>query len=106
MATIIFYRKPGCATNARQIQAPQSAGNDLVVEDILTGRWHADELPSFFRNMPLDACFNRAAPRTRSGEVTLYSVDVANALALIAGDPLLTRRPLIDVDAARRGELD
>lgn len=35
MATIIFYQKPGCATNARQIQALKSAGHDVVVQDIL-----------------------------------------------------------------------
>lgn len=52
MATIIFYQKPGCATNARQIQAFQSAGHDVVVKDILTEPWQADELRSFFRNMP------------------------------------------------------
>ncbi|OPY94652.1 arsenate reductase family protein [Bradyrhizobium sacchari] len=106
MATIIFYQKPGCATNARQIQALQSAGHDVVVKDILTEPWHADELRSFFRNMPVDSWFNQAAPRIKSGEVKPDSVDAANALALMVGDPRLIRRPLIDVDGARCAGLD
>lgn len=35
MATIIFYQKPGCATNARQIRALKSAGHDVIARDIL-----------------------------------------------------------------------
>ncbi|MEY9981329.1 MULTISPECIES: hypothetical protein [Bradyrhizobium] len=55
MATIIVYQKPGCASNARQIKALKSAGHDVVVQDILKQPWHADELGSFFRNMPVNS---------------------------------------------------
>ncbi|MCS3899587.1 arsenate reductase family protein [Bradyrhizobium japonicum] len=106
MATIIFYQKPGCATNARQIQALKSAGHDVVVQDILKQPWHADELRSFFRNMPVGSWFNRAAPRVKSGEVNLDSIDAASALALMVSDPLLIRRPLIDLDGIRCAGLD
>ncbi len=37
VATIIFYQKPGCATNARQIQALKSAGPDVIAQDIFEG---------------------------------------------------------------------
>ncbi|MHC2392234.1 nitrogenase-associated protein [Bradyrhizobium liaoningense] len=106
MATIIFYQKPGCATNARQIQALKSAGHDVVVQDILKEPWHADELRSFFRNMPVGSWFNRAAPRVKSGEVNLDSIDAASALALMVSDPLLIQRPLIDLDGIRCAGLD
>ena len=106
MATIIFYQKPGCATNARQIQALKSAGHDVVVQDILKEPWHADELRSFFRNMPVGSWFNRAAPRVKSGEANLDSIDAASALALMVSDPLLIRRPLIDLDGIRCAGLD
>lgn len=106
MATIIFYQKPGCATNARQIQALKSAGHDVVVQDILKEPWHADELRSFFRNMPVGSWFNRAAPRVKSGEVNLDSIDAASALALMVSDPLLIRRPLIDLVGIRCAGLD
>ncbi|RXH42174.1 ArsC/Spx/MgsR family protein [Bradyrhizobium zhanjiangense] len=106
MATIIFYQKPGCATNARQIQALKSAGHDVIAEDILKEPWDAEQLHSFFRTMPVESWFNRAAPRIKSGEVNPDTIDAASALALMVGDPLLIRRPLIDVDGARCAGLD
>ncbi|MBB4397106.1 ArsC/Spx/MgsR family protein [Bradyrhizobium sp. ERR14] len=101
VATIIFYQKLGCATNARRIQALKSAGHDVIAQDILNKPWDAEELREFFGNMPVEAWFNRAAPRIKSGEVNLDTIDAASALALMVGDPLLIRRPLIDVDGAR-----
>ncbi|WP_439360221.1 ArsC/Spx/MgsR family protein [Bradyrhizobium sp. DASA03007] len=106
MATIIFYQKPGCATNARQIQALKSAGHDVIAEDILKEPWDAEELRSFFRTKPVESWFNRAAPRIRSGEVNPDTIDAASALALMMVDPLLIRRPLIDVDGARCAGFD
>ncbi|WP_018319599.1 ArsC/Spx/MgsR family protein [Bradyrhizobium sp. WSM2793] len=106
MATIIFYQKLGCATNARQIQALKSAGHDVIAQDILKKPWDAEELHGFFGNMPVEAWFNRAAPRIKSGEVNPDTIDAASALALMVGDPLLIRRPLIDVDGARCAGLD
>ncbi|SFN91261.1 nitrogenase-associated protein [Bradyrhizobium sp. Rc3b] len=106
MATIIFYQKPGCATNARQIQALKSAGHDVIAQDILKEPWDADELRSFFGNMPVASWFNRAAARIKSGEVNPDTVDAASALALMVGDPLLIRRPLIHVDGTRCAGLD
>ncbi|MEY9134437.1 nitrogenase-associated protein [Bradyrhizobium diazoefficiens] len=61
---------------------------------------------SFFRNMPVGSWFNRAAPRVKSGEVNLDSIDAASALALMVSDPLLIRRPLIDLDGIRCAGLD
>ncbi|MCP1748414.1 nitrogenase-associated protein [Bradyrhizobium japonicum] len=78
----------------------------MVVQDILKEPWHADELRSFFRNMPVGSWFNRAAPRVKSGEVNLDSIDAASALALMVSDPLLIRRPLIDLDGIRCAGLD
>lgn len=106
MATIIVYQKPGCANSARQIQALKTAGHDVVVKDILKQPWHADELRGFFRNMPVNSWFNRAAPRIKSGEVNPDALDAASALALMVGDPLLIRRPLIDIDGARSAGRD
>ncbi|MGY3033710.1 nitrogenase-associated protein [Bradyrhizobium sp. USDA 4354] len=106
MATIIFYQKPGCATNARQIQALKSAGHDVIAQDILKELWDTEELRRFLGNMPVDSWFNRAAPRIKSGEVNPDTIDAASALALMVGDPLLIRRPLIDVDGARYAGFD
>ncbi|MCP1909887.1 hypothetical protein J2R96_002367 [Bradyrhizobium elkanii] len=37
MATILFYRKPGCVTNARQMLALKAAGHDLIAKDMGCG---------------------------------------------------------------------
>ncbi|WP_420969418.1 ArsC/Spx/MgsR family protein [Bradyrhizobium sp. B120] len=106
MATIIFYQKPGCVTNARQMQALKVAGHDVIAKDILKERWGAEELRRFFGNMPIASWFNRAAPRIKSGEVNPDAIDAPSALALMLRDPLLIRRPLINVGGARCAGFD
>ncbi|MDA9447112.1 MULTISPECIES: arsenate reductase family protein [Bradyrhizobium] len=106
MATIIFYQKPGCATNARQIQALKSAGPDVIAQDILKEPWDGEELRRFFGHMPVGSWLNRAAARIKSGEVNPDTIDTESALALMVGDPLLIRRLLIDIGGARFAGLD
>ncbi|WP_050420687.1 ArsC/Spx/MgsR family protein [Bradyrhizobium tropiciagri] len=106
MATITFYQKPGCATNARQIQAFNAAGHDIIAKDILMEPWSSEELRRFFGNTPVASWFNQAAPRIKSGEVNPAMIDAQRALALMLDDPLLIRRPLIDVDGSRCAGFD
>ncbi|OKO84285.1 ArsC/Spx/MgsR family protein [Bradyrhizobium sp. NAS96.2] len=106
MATIIFYQKPGCATNARQINALTAAGHHVIAKDILKEPWRTEELRSFFGLTPIVSWFNPSAPRVKSGEVNPGAIDAAGALALMLGDPLLIRRPLIDADGARCAGFD
>jgi nitrogenase-associated protein len=42
-----------------------------------------------------------AAPRVKSGEVVPAEYDEASALALLLAEPLLIRRPLLEVDGKR-----
>ena len=106
MATIVFYQKPGCVTNARQMLALKAAGHDVIAKDILKEPWAAEELRHFFGRTPIASWFNRAAPRIRSGEVNPDAIDAASALTLMLADPLLIRRPLIDVDGTRCAGFD
>ncbi|VIO68633.1 hypothetical protein CI1B_22560 [Bradyrhizobium ivorense] len=106
MATILFYQKPGCVTNARQMQALKAAGHDVIAKDILKQPWAAEELRHFFGKMPIASWFNRAAPRIKSGAVNPDVINEASALALMLADPLLIRRPLIDVDGAKCAGFD
>ncbi|KWV58177.1 arsenate reductase [Bradyrhizobium macuxiense] len=101
MATIIFYQKSGCVTNARQIRSLTAAGHRVIVKDILKEPWCTRELRSFFGHMPVASWFSPSAPRIKSGEVNPDTIDAASALARMLGDPLLIRRPLIDADGAR-----
>lgn len=106
MATVLFYQKPGCGTNARQIRALEAAGHQVIARSLLTEPWTAAELRAFFGETPVMSWFNPAAPRIKSGEVKPAEIDAATAIALMLVDPLLIRRPLIDVDGARCAGFD
>ena len=106
MAIVLFYQKPGCGTNARQIRALEAAGHQVITKSLLTEQWTAMQLRSFFGETPVMSWFNPAAPRVKSGEVKPAEIDAANAIALMLEDPLLIRRPLVEVDGARCAGFD
>ncbi len=101
MATIVFYAKPKCATNARQRQLLEAAGHQVLVRDLLTESWTADRLREFFADLPVSQWFNPAAPRIRDGLLDPQQLSPDQALALLVAEPLLIRRPLIEIDAMR-----
>lgn len=106
MATVIFYQKPGCGTNGRQRHMLEAAGHVVVARNLLAEPWTAERLSGFFGATPVTAWFNPAAPRIKSGEVDPAGMDAATALALMLNDPLLIRRPLIEVDKERCAGFD
>ncbi|MBR0962304.1 ArsC/Spx/MgsR family protein [Bradyrhizobium japonicum] len=106
MATVLFYQKPGCGTNARQIRALESAGHQVIAKSLLTEPWTAERLLGFFGATPVTSWFNPAAPRIKSGEVEPAEIDAAGAITLMLHDPLLIRRPLIEIDGARCAGFD
>lgn len=97
MAHIVFYEKPGCGGNARQKALLRAAGHSLEPRDLLRWPWTAESLLAFLAPLPVAQWFNRAAPRIKSGEVQPEALDGAAALALLLDDPLLIRRPLMEV---------
>jgi nitrogenase-associated protein len=101
MATIHFYEKPGCANNTRQKHLLMDAGHQLIVHNLLATRWTAEELRAFFGDKPVSEWFNRAAPRVKSGEIVPEALGEQEALALMLEDPLLIRRPLMQVGEHR-----
>ena len=101
MATVVFYEKPGCANNTRQKRLLAEAGHELIVRNLLETAWTAAELRPFFGTRPVSEWFNRAAPRIKSGEVVPERLDEDRALALLLDDPLLIRRPLLQVGERR-----
>jgi nitrogenase-associated protein len=97
MAKVIFYEKPGCANNARQKALLAASGHELDVHNLLTERWTEVALQRFFGAKPVAAWFNRASPRVKSGEVQPDTISGPAALAMMIADPLLIRRPLMQV---------
>ncbi len=101
MSTVVFYEKPGCRNNTRQKQILIDAGHQVIAHDLLREPWTAERLLAFFGDRPVAEWFNRAAPRVKSGDVMPETLDAANALGMMLADPLLIRRPLIDVEGRR-----
>lgn len=95
MTCIVFYEKPGCASNRRQKQLLRAAGFELQVRDLLQEPWSAEQLRPFFGERPVAEWFNRAAPAIKSGEVDPQALSAEQALELMLAQPLLIRRPLI-----------
>lgn len=106
MAHIRFYEKPGCATNARQKAMLAKAGHTVEALSLLAEPWTAERLGAFFIDMPVSQWFNRGSPRVKSGEVDPLGLDADAALARLIADPLLIRRPLIEVDGWRSAGFD
>lgn len=106
MATVVFYEKPGCGGNARQKALLAAAGHRVEARDLLRHPWLAVELRIFFGARPVAEWFNAASPRVKSGEVDPTAFDEAGALAAMLADPLLIRRPLLQVGEARRAGFD
>lgn len=106
MAHITFWEKPGCGTNARQKLALANAGHTLDVRSLLTEPWTAERLKDFFGATPVATWFNPAAPKVKSGEVKPEAVEAEAAIALMLAEPLLIRRPLVEVEGARCAGFD
>ncbi len=106
MARVIFYEKPGCRGNADQQALLLAAGHEVVARNLLAEPWTADALRMFFAGLPVAACFNRASPRVKSGEIVPESFGEFEALAALLADPLLIRRPLLQVGDERRVGFD
>ncbi|MDB5655380.1 MAG: putative 15 [Tardiphaga sp.] len=96
MATVTFYHKPGCRTNARQKQLLEAAGHRVIARDLISEPWTATDLRSYFGVAPITSWFNPAAPRIKSGEIAPASLDADAALAVMLDDHLLIRRPLVE----------
>lgn len=95
MSCVIFYEKPGCATNRLQKELLRSAGIELEVRDLLRESWTPERLRPFFCTLPVSEWFNPSAPAIKYGELDVSDLYPEQALALMMANPLLIRRPLI-----------
>lgn len=98
MSTVVFYEKPGCGNNTKQKVWLAASGHTVLAKNLLTEKWTAERLSAFFGELPVAKWFNPAAPKVKSGEVDPASFDSQSALALMLAEPILIRRPLMDVE--------
>lgn len=95
MSCIVFYEKPGCATNRLQKQLLRATGLELDVRDLLSEHWTAEQLRPFFTDKPVAEWFNLSAPAIKYGELDPQNLTPEEAMELMIKNPLLIRRPLI-----------
>lgn len=101
MAHVIFYEKPGCSGNTRQKQVLSDSGHEVEARSLLAHPWTVEELRGFFADRPVAEWFNRSHPKVKSGEVVPESFAPEAALAAMLAEPLLIRRPLLQVGDRR-----
>ena len=106
MAKVTFYEKPGCAGNARQKAWLVQSGHEVEARSLLAAAWTPEDLRSYFGARPVVEWFNCAARQVNSGEVRPEELDAEMALAMLVADPLLIRRPLIEVEGRRVAGFD
>ena len=106
MARVIFYEKTGCKNNTKQKTLLTAAGHEVIPYNLLTEPWTVERLRSFFGDRPVVEWINRAAPAVKSGEVVPEKLDAQTAMILMLRDPLLIRRPLIQVGDRREAGFD
>ena len=106
MARVIFYEKPGCAGNARQKSLLIGSGHDVETRNLLTAPWDATMLRPFFGDKPIAEWFNASSPRIKNGEVRPAELKPEVAIAMMIEDPLLIRRPLLQVGERRESGFD
>lgn len=101
MAKAVFYEKPGCANNLRQKKLLQEKGLQLEAKNLLTEPWTAAKLIAFFNGLPVNAWFNQNAPLIKSGQLRLDMLSEKEAIECMLLDPILIRRPLIEIGGRR-----
>lgn len=106
MSSVTLWWKPGCATNTRQIALLEGAGCQVEVRDLLTEAWTPAVLAGFFGTRPVAEWFNPAAPVVKDGAVDPAAFSPEAALARLVAEPILIRRPLLEVGGQRHSGFD
>lgn len=106
MVKVVFYEKPGCGNNTRQKALLAASGHEVDARSLLTESWTAERLRPFFGERPVAEWFNPAAPKVKSGEVDPASFTAETALAAMVAEPILIRRPLMQVGEDHRCGFD
>lgn len=101
MAVITFYEKSGCKGNLRQKTLLAAAGHTVQAKSLKSEDWTADRLLQFIGKLPVARWFNPAAPAIKSGEIVPENISFEHALQLLLENPLLIRRPLMEVGDER-----
>ena len=106
MKIIIFYEKPGCASNKKQKKMLRAAGCTVIERNLMQHGMSPQELNSFFHNKPLHEWFNPNAPQIKTGHINPQNLSKEEALNLLFMEPILIRRPLMLINNQRVSGFD
>lgn len=95
LPTLVFFEKPGCASNAQQKKLLRAVGFQLDVQSLLAHPWTQAQLADFFGSMPVAERFNKSAPDIKQGLIKPEALSAQEAMELMLENHLLIRRPLI-----------
>lgn len=98
MTLILFYEKPGCVTNAKQKKILKESGCLVITRNLLELQMSQEELFSYLKDKPLGEWFNPNAPKMKSKQIDPSALSTQSALALLLRDPILIRRPLLNIN--------
>jgi nitrogenase-associated protein len=101
MAVITFYEKPGCKGNLRQKTLLAAAGHTVQAKSLKNEAWTEEYLLKFVGKLPVAEWFNPAAPAIKAGEIVPENLGAEDALHLLLQNPLLIRRPLMEIGDER-----
>lgn len=101
MAVVTFYEKPGCKGNLRQKTLLAAAGHTVQAKNLKTEAWTADRLLAFLGKLPVGSWFNPAAPAIKAGQIVPENLSCEHAVNLLLENPLLIRRPLMEIGEER-----
>lgn len=96
MAQVVFYEKPGCINNRKQKQLLEAAGLRLDVRNLLESAWTPHTLRPFL-GADVSTWLNMSHPGIKAGSVQLDLDNPDAVLAQLCADPLLIRRPLMQI---------
>lgn len=94
---VVFYEKPGCMANAKQKKSLKAAGCRLEVRNLLEVPWSVPMLEPFLLGLPVAQWFNPNAVQIKEGHIDIYGLNREGALAMLVADPILIRRPLLEI---------
>ena len=106
MPALIFWGKPGCIGNRRQLALLAANAIEVDLRDLLSTRWDLADLRGFFGDLPVARWFNLSAPMVRDGEVRPETLSEEEALRWMQQHPLLIRRPLMQWGELRQSGFD
>ena len=101
MAEVIFYEKSGCSGNQRQKATLEAAGHTVHSCDLRSVPWSKEKLFAFFDGLPISEWFNPSAPAIKQGAIDPAKLEADAAMEFLLANPLLIRRPLMEVDGTR-----